>query len=152
MAECTDPNGAAFDLWQPKLSQGADADTRTHGVPSWFETMTTDTARAAAFYGKLFGWTAQTTPVTGMDYTTFSLDGAPGAPVAGMMAITPAMGPMPPHWGVYFTVRDPDAAVALAGTLGGTTCVPPQDIPGVGRFAGITSPQGATFYVIRYEA
>ncbi len=149
MAECTDPNGAAFDLWQPKLSLGADADTAVHGTPSWFETLTTDTARAAAFYGELFGWTAEPMALPGMDYTTFSLG---GAPVAGMMAITPEMGPMPPHWAVYFTVRDTDAAVARAASLGATTLVPPQDIPGVGRFAGLTSPQGVMFYVIRYTS
>lgn len=147
MAECTDPNGGAFDLWQPKLSQGADADTAVHGAPSWFETMTTDTARAAEFYRKLFGWTAEAMQLPGIEYTTFSLD---GAPVAGMMAITPDMGPIPPHWAVYFTVRDTDATVAQATALGATTHVPAQDIPGVGRFAGLTSPQGVMFYVIRY--
>jgi hypothetical protein len=30
--------------------------------------------------------------------------------------------------------------------------VPPRDIPGVGRFCGIVSPQGVVFYAIKYQA
>ena len=37
-----------------------------------------------------------------------------------------------------------------AVALGATLCVPVMDIPDVGRFCGITSPQGVTFYVIKY--
>ncbi len=99
MAVCFDPNGAAFDVWQAKQGPGMSADTSQHGAPSWFETMTTDVDRAAAFYAGLFGWTPEAMPMPGMTYTTFKL----GADyVAGMMAITPEMGAMPPHWGTYF--------------------------------------------------
>ena len=58
---------------------------------------------------------------------------------------------MQPHWGTYFTVKDVDETAREAVELGGKICVPPQDIPGVGRFCGITSPQGVTFYVIKYS-
>jgi hypothetical protein len=73
-------------------------------------------------------------------------------PVAGMMQITPEMAAarMRPHWGVYFTVTDADTAAREAGKLGATICVPPRDIPGTGRFAGIISPQGVMFYVIKH--
>ncbi len=37
-----------------------------------------------------------------------------------------------------------------AGELGGTLFVPPMDIPGIGRFCGILSPQGVRFYAIKY--
>ena len=147
MAECVDPNGAHFDLWEPKKSQGADADSSLHGSPSWHETMTTDVARATAFYTSLFGWQAEMMPMEGFDYTSFKLG---EEFVAGMMAITPAMGPIPPHWAVYFTVDDADRTVREALALGAASCVPVQDIPGVGRFAGLTSPQGVIFYVITY--
>jgi hypothetical protein len=30
--------------------------------------------------------------------------------------------------------------------------VPAQDIPGIGRFCGIVSPQGVMFFVLQYEA
>ena len=35
--------------------------------------------------------------------------------------------------------------------LGAKLCVPVRDMPGVGRFCGITSPQGVTFYTIKYK-
>jgi len=43
-----------------------------------------------------------------------------------------------------------DVAAQQAVSLGATLHVPLQDIPGVGRFGGITSPQGVKFYVIKY--
>jgi predicted enzyme related to lactoylglutathione lyase len=147
MAECFDPSGAEFDLWQPMKSQGTDADTGHRGAPSWFEALTTDVNRGAAFYAELFGWTPEAMPLPGMRYTTFKQG---DAYVAGMMAITPDMGPMPPHWSTYFTVTDVDATARQAAELGAEVCVPVRDVPGVGRFCGIRSPQGVTFYVITY--
>ena len=148
MAVCFDPNGAAFDVWEPKKSQGASADHTQHGATSWFETMTTDVDRGSKFYSALFGWTAEAMPMPDFVYTTFKLG---DAFVAGMMPILPEMGAMRPHWGTYFTVNDADKAASEAAAMGGTICVPPRDIPGVGRFCGITSPQGVTFYVIKYS-
>ncbi len=67
-----------------------------------------------------------------------------------MMPITPQMGKLRPHWATYFTVKDADETAREAVTLGATLCVPVEDAPGIGRFRGITSPQGVTFYVITY--
>ena len=147
MAVCFDPNGAAFDVWEPKKGQGADSDRTQHGATSWFETMTTDVDRASKFYTALFGWTAESMPMPDFVYTSFKLG---DAYVAGMMPILPQMGAVRPHWGTYFTVNDTDKAATEAVAMGGSICVPPRDIPGVGRFAGITSPQGVNFYVIKY--
>ena len=33
MAVCKDPNGAEFDLWEPRKSPGTDADTTSSGAP-----------------------------------------------------------------------------------------------------------------------
>ena len=149
MAVCHDPNGAEFDLWQPKKMQGFDVDPRKHGAPTWFETLTSDTARATTFYEQLFGWTAKTSAMPGgVHYTVFS---HAGRDVAGLMAIPEGMS-APPHWGVYFTVTSVDTSVATAMSLGGTTCVPIREIPRVGRFAGLISPQGVMFYVLEYSA
>jgi uncharacterized protein len=147
MAVCTDPNGAQFDVWEPKASQGTDVDPALHGAPCWFETLTTDVDRAAKFYSELFGWTPGVMPMPGYSYTTFKLG---DDYVAGMLKITPEMGTFPPHWGVYFTVNDVDATAQEAVQLGGKLCVPPRDLQGVGRFCGIVSPQGVVFYAIRY--
>ncbi len=99
MAVCHDPNGAEFDLWQPKRMQGFDVDPRAHGAPTWFETLTSDTSRAIAFYEKMFGWTSTTSPMPGgIDYTVFRHE---GRDVAGLMAM-PGGAPMPPgpsDWG-----------------------------------------------------
>ena len=43
-----------------------------------------------------------------------------------------------------------DAAVAEAPRLGGSGCIPAQDIQNVGRFAGIMSPASVMFYAITY--
>jgi predicted enzyme related to lactoylglutathione lyase len=147
MAVCFDPNGANFDLWEGKASPGTDADSRSHGAPSWFETLTTDIDRAATFYAKLFGWAPQVKPMPGIVYTTFSLG---GTPIAGMMQITPQMGAMPPCWGTYFAVNDAAAAGRETAAKGGRICVPLQDVPDVGRFCSLTSPQGVPFSVIEY--
>jgi predicted enzyme related to lactoylglutathione lyase len=147
MAVCFDPTGAEFDVWEPRAMPGTDVDSRAHGAPSWFEAMTPDVARASAFYAALFGWTTQAQPMGDFDYTLFNLG---GAPVAGMMPILPNMGPIPPHWGTYFAVRDADAAAREAAAAGGTLFIPPTDIPHVGRFSGIVSPQGVRFYVLQY--
>lgn len=148
MAVCTDPNGAPFDLWEPKQQHGTDVDDRLHGAPSWFETLTTDVDRAAAFYSGVFGWTPEAMPIPGMSYTTFRLG---SEYVAGMMKITPEMGAMRPHWATTFTVNDADAAAREAVAMGARLIVPLHDIPGVGRFCALTSPQGVTFYVVQYK-
>ena len=147
MAICFDPTGAAFDLWQPRESPTSGVDSSLHGAPSWFEEITTDTSGASAFYAALFGWAREAMTMPAFTYTVFKID---GTPVAGMMPILPEMGVLRPHWGIYFTAHDVDAAARDAAAMGATLCVPPQDIPNVGRFCGITSPQGVTFYVIRY--
>ena len=148
MAVCFDPTGAAFDVWEPKAMPGTDVDPASPGAPCWFETLTTDPARAVAFYARLFGWSATTKPssIPGAAYTEFTLG---DLPVGGMMPILPHMGEFPPHWAVYFSVTDTDATAVAATRLGGSVCVPPTEIPGVGRFAGLISPHGVSFYVIR---
>ncbi len=126
---------------------GTDVDSALHGAPCWFETLTTDVDRATGFYAGLFGWTPEVMPMPGYEYTTFKLD---DAYVAGLMQIAPEMGTMQPHWGTYFTVKDVDETAREAVELGARLCVPVRDLPGVGRFCGITSPQGVTFYAIKY--
>jgi predicted enzyme related to lactoylglutathione lyase/uncharacterized protein YndB with AHSA1/START domain len=147
MAVCFDPNGANFDVWEPKKAHGTDVDSTLHGAPSWFETLTTDVDRAARFYSELFGWMPEGMPMPGATYTTFKLG---DAHVAGMMQIAPQMGDLQPHWRTYFTVDDADGTAREAIELGAEICMTMKDAPGVGRFCGITSPQGVTFCVIQY--
>jgi predicted enzyme related to lactoylglutathione lyase len=149
MAVCHDPNGAQFDVWQPNQSAGTSVDTSLHGAPSWFETLTSDVARGTAFYTALFGWTVDPLPMSGFVYQEFKLE---GTPIAGMMQITPEMGDAKPLWAPYFTVTNADEAAKQAVAAGGSICIPVQDIPNVGRFCGIQSPQKVMFHVIEYAA
>jgi len=148
MAVCYDPNGAEFDLWEPRAMLGTDVDSTRPGAPGWFESMTTDVGRAAGFYTGLFGWTSERAPRPGSSYTTFRNG---GTDIAGMMEITPALAGLRPHWATYVTVDDADQAAREAVALGARLHVPLRDIPGLGRFCGITSPQGVRFHLIRYS-
>ena len=118
---------------------------------SWFELMTSDIEAAKAFYGGLFGWDAEASPMAnGMEYTIWKY-GDQG--FGGVMALEgEQFANVPPHWMPYLTVADVDAAVAAATEHGGQVHVPPTDIPEVGRFSMVADPGGAMVYVITYAA
>jgi len=144
MAVLTDPQGGIFSVWQAKGHGGIGI----HNEPGsfcWGQLNTSDPAKAETFYRGLFGWGAKTGSDGGMTYTEWLLG---GAPIGGMMAM-PKEAQAPPHWLPYFAVADCDASAARAASLGATTCVPPTDIPGTGRFAVFTDPQGAAFAIYR---
>ncbi len=58
---------------------------------------------------------------------------------------------MPPMWGTYVTVDNVDETARIAEQLGAKICMPPQDIPDVGKFCVIQDPQGATISFITYD-
>ena len=144
MAVLSDPTGAAFSVWQGKTHRGLGIHDEP-GAFCWGQLNTSDMAKAEAFYKALFGWAAKTGSDDTMTYTEWMLG---GIPIGGMMALPPEA-QAPPHWLAYFAVADCDAAAARAVSLGATTCVPPTDIPGTGRFAVFTDPQGAAFAIYR---
>jgi predicted enzyme related to lactoylglutathione lyase len=144
MAVIVDPTGAAFCIWQANKHTGYGVKGQPNTV-SWNELLTTDTARAIDFYSKLFGWVANTHGAP-MEYTEW-MNGEEH--VGGMMQIAPHMGPVPPHWGIYFAVDDCDATFQKATSLGARALVPPMDIENVGRFAVIQDPQDAVFSIIK---
>jgi predicted enzyme related to lactoylglutathione lyase len=145
MALVQDPSGAVVALWQPRRHVGAGIMNET-GALCWNELATLDPGRAEAFYAGLLGWSATTRDLGGRRYTTFARD---GEPCGGLLQIDASRGPVPPHWMVYFEVSDCDGQVALVQSLGGSVRVPPADVPGVGRFAVVADPQGATFAMLR---
>ncbi len=118
-----------------------------HGMFSWFELLTSDVKGAKKFYKSLFGWKIADVKMPGMKYTAISVG---EEQVAGMMSLPPNAKKMPPIWGAYVTVDDVDATAEKAVKLGGKILVPPQDIPGVGRFCVFQDPQGAMLSVITY--
>lgn len=112
----------------------------------WYELMTTDLDAAEAFYTAVVGWKAE------------PFDKAPGMPryivvnsavrgVGGLMTMpedAAKMG-MPPAWIGYIHTKDIDASTQALKEAGGGVHRAPDDIPGVGRFAVVADPQGATF-------
>jgi uncharacterized protein len=142
MAILQDPTGGVLSIWEPKQHIGVQLRDEPDTL-CWNELYTRDTTRASAFYTGLFGWRAKTDRG---GYTEWHMgDRALG----GMLAISPDMGPMPPHWLPYFMVSDCDASLTRATDLGGKALVPARDIPKVGRFAMAQDPQGATFSIIK---
>jgi uncharacterized protein len=147
MAVVQDPTGAVFALWQAKEHSGAHIYNAPNSL-SWNELGTNDPQKAGTFYSNLLGWTKQEFSGSPIEYTMFQ-NGDRSA--AGMYRITPEMGPVPPHWLVYFAVDDCDAKVQKATELGANIMKPADDIPGIGRFAILTDPQGAAFAIIKLE-
>lgn len=123
--------------------------TNPHGAFIWYELMTADPKRAKAFYDSVVGWNIDAeAPPGGMDYRMIGThDGQAG----GVMAINADMiaGGARPVWLGYFGVDDVDATVAGIVADGGQVHLPAFDIPGVGRIAMVTDPQGIPFYVMR---
>jgi len=120
---------------------------KQHGAFSWNELMTTDVNAAKTFYGELFGWALEDLKTCDMGYT---MARAGDKEVAGIMAMPPEVGEMPPTWGAYVTVDDVDASAKQAEALGGKIMLAPRDIPDVGRFCVICDPQGAALALITY--
>jgi hypothetical protein len=114
----------------------------------WYELMTTDGAAAAKFYRDVVGWTAEKTPMPDMDYTLFK---AGAAQVAGAFALSKEAlaGGAPVAWVGYVGVADVDRAAADLRAAGGKVWRGPDDIPGVGRFAMVSDPQGAAFALFK---
>jgi predicted enzyme related to lactoylglutathione lyase len=54
----------------------------------------------------------------------------------------------PPNWTGYVAVDDVDAAVEKLKGFGGSVIRPPEDIPGVGRFAIVADPAGAVIAIM----
>ena len=121
----------------------------TPGAFSWNELMTPDPEASKRFYGELFGWRMHDAGADMGHYNVVMLEGDRG--IGGIMSMPPGTEGMPPAWGVYITVDDPDATVARAQALGAQVLMPPTDIPRVGRFAWIRDPQGAAFAVMAYR-
>ena len=73
-------------------------------------------------------------------------------PVAGAMP-TPSGVPdeVPAFWLSYFTVEDCDASVAKVAGARRQRVRSPHTLEGVGRFAVVADPHGATFGVIAGE-
>jgi uncharacterized protein len=114
------------------------------GSAWWHELACPDPDGAAAFYHAVFGWRVQEAPMP--DGSTYWLLLRGEAQVGGMFRLA-LDAPVRPHWTIYVTVADADAAIERAISLGATATTPCMDIPGTGRVAGLVDPHGAAIAV-----
>jgi hypothetical protein len=111
------------------------------GTFCWNEVMTPDAAAAKRFYTKLFGWTTEDKDMGKFTYTIFK---SGNTQAGGLMELKGPQAGAPPSWLAYVAVKSVDESTKKAQGLGAKVCVPPTDIPNIGRFSVITDPTGAT--------
>lgn len=118
--------------------------TDLRGQFVWHELMSPNAQAAAAFYSNVLPWTSESSTVPG--YILW-MNGP--ARLAGLMPQPSAVrdNGTPPNWLVYVATPEVDATVETAQQLGGKLLKAPTDIPGIGRFAVLSDPQGAAFAV-----
>ena len=143
-----DPTGAFVGGCQAGRHPGAQLVSEP-GAVTWNELHTRDLEAAAAFYPAVLPVTAHDMSEGEFRYQTLQLDGRDVAGMWQMSHEVPAQ--VHPHWAVYFSVADTDAAVDRATGLGASVAMLAKDSP-YGRFAGLTDPHGASFYVIQTPA
>jgi uncharacterized protein len=168
IAAFTDPEGAAFRVWEAKKHKGARV-VNDPGSLNFNGLNTRDVDGARSFYGSVFGWQTLAGP-GGVEMWTLPGYGdyieryhpglrerwaEAGAP-AGFEDVVATINPIaddqpgtPAHWSVTFAVDDADATAAKATELGGKVIVPPFDAPWV-RMTVIADPQGATCIASRF--
>ena len=113
--------------------------THATGVPCWMDLLTSDTARAREFYGRVLGWTAEEASPEFGGYFMFTVG---GMPVAGCMPVQPGMD-LADVWGVYLTSADAAGTLAAAVALGATTRFEPSPVADLGIQALLDDPSGA---------
>jgi uncharacterized protein len=143
MSVIGDPQGATVCLWEPRAHFGAGI-VNEPGALSWNELRSPDPSAAKGFYADLLGWTFRGTDMgNGLEYTTILVGDRTNG---GIIPTQIFGGETPPHWAVYFAVKQTDEAVEKAEGLGARILAPPMDVP-MGRFAALMDPQGAAFSI-----
>lgn len=114
------------------------------GKVTWFELASSDVARAAEFYGELFGW----------EFNGDADISLAASPVAG--GIAGGIIPATPDVGTYATfgveVDEVDDTYARALDKGATSVVAPTDNPGGVRSAYLRDADGSLFAIYRFGA
>ena len=144
MQMMTDPQGAAFYIYEP-----ADDPKQPEGAPeigegSWHELMTTDAPAAMKFYTELFGWKPSETMDMG-EMGKYYMFNRPHGMIGGMMNKPPQLDNVPPNWQIYFLVPDINVAVERIKANGGQVLNGPMEVPGGDWVLNAMDPQGAAF-------
>jgi predicted enzyme related to lactoylglutathione lyase len=146
MAVMQDPTGATFCVWQAKSHFGTGI-AGVDGTLCWADLSTPDRERAGKFYSKLFGWEIgkeEEDPA----HSYWHLKNGENF-IGGIPPESYNKPGVPPHWLAYILTLNCDASADKAKQLGATLFVPPMSMEGVGRFAVVADPQGATFAIFQ---
>lgn len=164
-AVAADPQGAAFGILQPDMSQMADADRakaergegafdpQKPGHGNWNELMSTDPEAGYAFYSALFGWTrGEAMPMDECPDAsegpggTYQMIRHKGADIGAIMGLGDAPHP---NWLPYFGVEAPvSEVIETIRAAGGHVQIGPIEVPGPAWIAVGSDPQGAWFAVV----
>ncbi|MEM9188054.1 MAG: VOC family protein, partial [Myxococcota bacterium] len=103
-----------------------------------YELNTSDPQAAKKFYQSVFGWKAQDMNMPSGVYTMLQ---AAAEPFAGLQANP--MKDSGPHWLAYVTVPSLTRTLTKAKKQGAKVVMPTIEVPGMGKYAVFTDPQGA---------
>lgn len=104
---------------------------------AWDRLQAQDVSAAVAFYRDVVGWTVTT------DASTATIDAPDGTRVAEIVAAEGA-----PGWLPFVEVDDLAASLDRADRLGGSVVADPAEATGVGTYAVLADPEGATLAVV----
>lgn len=123
------------------MADGTDA-----GAPlgrfCWPEANVKDPAAAKTFYTALFGWGVRQDPDGG--YAEWQVGGKSLGGLITLGAPREKLG-IPSHWTAYVAVASADETAAKVKECGGQVLHGPFSMEGVGRFAVVQDPTGASF-------
>jgi predicted enzyme related to lactoylglutathione lyase len=118
-----------------------------HGEIAWNELFTPEVGVSKRFYAAVFGWSYDSFPTEGYEYTVAK---TPEVAVAGLSPVV--LGPVnttQAYWLSTIEVEDVDLAVAMAAELGAAIIQQPKDMANVGRFAVLRDPNGAAIGLLQ---
>lgn len=146
LAVVSDPAGAVFGLWQKtEAAQDSPWLREEPGAVDWLELVENGCDASYPFYESVLGVGVSQLEMGDTLYTLFDVG---EASVAG--AYEPG-GDVHPHWLVYFSVADLDAATVRLTELGGAVRGERATAPGVGRWVGAVDPFGGAFALLEPE-
>jgi hypothetical protein len=106
----------------------------------WHELVTNDAAKAAKFYSELFGWKGSAKKGKDGIYMIMTQG---SQQVCGIKEMPEEFDDAPPHWLIYFNVKDCDKAMGKVEELGGSVFHKPLSIPSIGQYTVVRDPAGA---------
>jgi len=128
----------------PPVTTATDA-TPSYGKFVWYDLLTEDVAVTKKFYGELLGW--EFAPSEAPNYTLIRHRGRDIGGIVDMSRIDRDLNES--QWISVLSVPDVDDAAKLTRNAGGEVHVKPLDLPGRGRFAVVSDPQGAVVSLLR---